>query len=382
MFRRILFGKLFVVRTGDSTTAVSVNDTTSNGTATAGNDYNATNGSINFAAGETIKYFNVPLLNDAITEGGEFLNLTLSSPTGATIQMPNPVRLNITEIKPVVQMPNWILSVASSGGLLSGKHVAGIASNTVNKELYIATDTGRLQNTKELYFDLFKVDTSGNQNQIDRYFIPHNDLVNLEFNPADGQVYTIGTDKVVYRINLANGNLSVFNSSIGVTFFRYGLEFNAANELIFMPENNPNSFYRVNSGSGLIAFGNVTADHNSNYGTRFGIQLDGDYVIYPDGTAASNPRITEVNKTSFAFNYLSPTNVRTLGSAFGHPIGAVNPVNGDVYSSGGNFGLGSSVILFTNGASSLTELSGATVPFVTKIGNDTLMDLTIFRQKA
>ncbi len=366
-----------VVRTGDSTTAVSVNFATSNGTATAGNDYTATNATINFASGETLKYVNIPLLNDAITEGGEFLNLTLSSSTGATIQTPNSVRLNITEIKPRLEMPNWTLTVASSGGLLSGKHLAGIAANTTNKELYVATDTGQLQNTEELYFDLYKVDTNGNQSQIGRYFIPHYDLVNLEFNATDGQIYTIGTDKVVYKINPANGNLSVFNSNIGLTFFRYGLEFNAANELIFMPENNPNSFYRVNSGSGLTTLGSVTADNNSNYGTRFGIQPDGDYVIFPDGTAASNPRITEINKTSFAFNYLSPTNIRTLGSAFGHSIGAVNPVTGDVFSSGGNFGNGSSVILFTGGASSLAvknknKFAGTTVPFVTKIGNNTI----------
>jgi hypothetical protein len=369
------FGQIGIIRTGDSSVAVSVNVATSNGTATAGSDYTATNETINFAVGETLKYVNIPLVNDGIAEGIEYFNVTLSSSTGAVITGVNPVRMHLTEIKPQIENPAWNLSVVASGGLLAGKHIAGIALNSVNKDLYVATDTGFLQNTEELYFDLFKIAPNGIQTLIGRYFIPHYDLVNLEFNSVDGQIYTVGTDKVVYKINPTNGLFSVFNSNIGLVFYRCGLEFNAAGQLIFMEDTNPNNFYRVNSGSGLTLLGSVTADNNSNYGTRFGIQPDGDYVIYPDGTAASNPRITEINKNTFAFNYLSPTNVRTLGSAFGHSIGAIDNFTGDVFSSGGNFGKGSSVILFTNGASSLANnraMAGATVPFVTRIGNNTV----------
>jgi hypothetical protein len=364
-----------VQRTGDATAAISVNVATSNGTATAGSDYTAVNTTLNFVAGETSKSFNVPILDDAVTEGTQYLNLTLSNPIGATIETPNPVRLNISEIKPQVQLPNWTLSIISSGGILMGKHLAGIAFNPTNKDVYIASDTGQLQNAEEIYFDLFKIDSSGNQTQIGTYLVPHYDLVNLEFNPTDGLIYVAGTDRVVYRINPANGAISVFNSNLGLTFFRNGLEFNSAGELIFMPEGNPNSFYRVNAGSGLTLLGSVTADNNSNYGTRFGIQPDGDYVIYPDGDVESNPRITQVNPNSFAFNYLSPTNVRTLGSAFGHSIGSINPENGDIFSSGGNFGLGSSVIQYTNGANSLQSnkvMAGETVQFITNIGNSTV----------
>ena len=61
---------------------VTVDYATSDGTATAGNDYTATSGTLTFAAGETMKTVSVPVLDDAHDEGEENLTLTLSDPTG------------------------------------------------------------------------------------------------------------------------------------------------------------------------------------------------------------------------------------------------------------------------------------------------------------
>lgn len=71
-----------VVRTGGSNGAVTVNYATSNGTATAGTNYTATQGTLNFAGGETSKTFSVQVLNNVNIDGNKTVNLTLSTPTG------------------------------------------------------------------------------------------------------------------------------------------------------------------------------------------------------------------------------------------------------------------------------------------------------------
>ena len=64
------------------TGAVTVEYATSDGTATAGEDYTATSGTLTFAAGETQKTVPVPVLDDAIDEGEETLTLRLSNASG------------------------------------------------------------------------------------------------------------------------------------------------------------------------------------------------------------------------------------------------------------------------------------------------------------
>ncbi len=65
--------------------AVSVRYATSNGTAVAGADYEASSGALRFEAGQTRKTVRVPVLNDTHDEGSETLTLTLSRPFGAQL---------------------------------------------------------------------------------------------------------------------------------------------------------------------------------------------------------------------------------------------------------------------------------------------------------
>ena len=62
---------------------VTVDYATSDGTATAGADYTATSGTLTFAAGETTKTVNVPVLDDTVDEGSETFTLRLSNVAGA-----------------------------------------------------------------------------------------------------------------------------------------------------------------------------------------------------------------------------------------------------------------------------------------------------------
>ncbi|HEX7314813.1 MAG TPA: Calx-beta domain-containing protein [Pyrinomonadaceae bacterium] len=72
-----------VTRTQGSTSgAASVDYATSDGVAKVGLDYVAANGTLDFAPGETVKSFDVQLLNDTIDEDTQGFNVTLNNPTG------------------------------------------------------------------------------------------------------------------------------------------------------------------------------------------------------------------------------------------------------------------------------------------------------------
>ena len=64
---------------------VTVNYATSNGTAAAGSDYTASNGTLTIQAGSTTGTITVPILDDSVDEANETFTVTLNSPTNATI---------------------------------------------------------------------------------------------------------------------------------------------------------------------------------------------------------------------------------------------------------------------------------------------------------
>jgi hypothetical protein len=71
-----------LVRTGATTGTVSVTASTSNGTAGAPADFALVTASVTFGDGENVKTFTVPIVNDALVEGNETVNLALSNPLG------------------------------------------------------------------------------------------------------------------------------------------------------------------------------------------------------------------------------------------------------------------------------------------------------------
>jgi hypothetical protein len=79
-----LAASITVTRTGTNLAGcVDIAYATSNGTATSGADYTATSGTLTFAAGVTSMAFTVPIVNDAILESAETVNLTLTVPAGS-----------------------------------------------------------------------------------------------------------------------------------------------------------------------------------------------------------------------------------------------------------------------------------------------------------
>lgn len=88
---------LSVTLSAPSGQQVTVSYATSNGSATAGTDYSAANGTLTFAPGETNKTITVALLDDNLDEPNETVNATLANPTNAALGAPNPATLTLLD---------------------------------------------------------------------------------------------------------------------------------------------------------------------------------------------------------------------------------------------------------------------------------------------
>src|SRR6185436_2800878 len=75
-----------VTRTGDVSSALSVNYSTADGTAIAGSDYTAASGTLNFAPGELSKTVFISIIDDNLFENAdETFTFNLSNPTGGAL---------------------------------------------------------------------------------------------------------------------------------------------------------------------------------------------------------------------------------------------------------------------------------------------------------
>ena len=86
-----------VVLSVPATTTVTVDYATTDGTAIAGSDYVATTGTLTFVPGETVKYIPIVILDDAVPEPSETLNITLSHPAGCLLDTTSTAVLTILD---------------------------------------------------------------------------------------------------------------------------------------------------------------------------------------------------------------------------------------------------------------------------------------------
>jgi hypothetical protein len=95
---------LTVVRSGVSNRPTTVSYATSSDTATAGSDYTATNGTVTFAAGETSHTIHIPILRDAVNDGGEKFSVVLGGVQSGELGTASTSTVTITQetTRPVV----------------------------------------------------------------------------------------------------------------------------------------------------------------------------------------------------------------------------------------------------------------------------------------
>jgi hypothetical protein len=87
---------LVVQRAAGSEGRATVEYATSDGSATAGEDYTPVSGMLDFAAGETSKTVNVPITNDGAVEGPETFSLTLTDATNGAYVAPGVATATVT----------------------------------------------------------------------------------------------------------------------------------------------------------------------------------------------------------------------------------------------------------------------------------------------
>jgi hypothetical protein len=91
------FRVVTLTRSNDTSDAATVDYATSDGTADHRKDYGQTLGTLAFGPGETSKSFTVFVSDDALAEGAETINLTLSNPVGATLGATTTATLTISD---------------------------------------------------------------------------------------------------------------------------------------------------------------------------------------------------------------------------------------------------------------------------------------------
>lgn len=100
---------LTVNRIGSITGAASVSFATQSGTATSGADFTATNGTLNWPAGDgSTRLINVPIIDDTVAESTETFTVVLGNVIGTTIGS-GTATVNIADNEPGVFPPNCVL---------------------------------------------------------------------------------------------------------------------------------------------------------------------------------------------------------------------------------------------------------------------------------
>ena len=134
-----------------STKVITVGYATSNGTATAGQDYKATSGTVTFAPGVTSQTINVSVVGDTTVEPDETFAVTLSNPSGATLTRPSATGTIVGDdvAPPTVSIAN---STANEGNSLSsnmGFTVSLSKASTTPITVRYATSNGTASSGKD-----------------------------------------------------------------------------------------------------------------------------------------------------------------------------------------------------------------------------------------
>jgi len=123
-----------VNRVNPNTGTVSVSYSTSDGTATAGSDYMATNGILTFLDGEASKTIAIPILEDTLVEGDETVFLTLTNATSGAVLLD-------TNNLPVSSLTSVLTIIDNDAGLRFSSPTYSVSESGVQATINVLRTT-------------------------------------------------------------------------------------------------------------------------------------------------------------------------------------------------------------------------------------------------
>jgi len=339
------------IRTGETSGAVGVDYSVSDGTATAGVDYQTVSGTLNWADGDgSSKTFVIPILDDAAVENDETVNVSLSNVTGGA-SLGAPVSATLTISDDDVPNPGLIrLSAAAYSAGEDGGTATIIVSRIVGSDGTVAVDYATSNGTASSGADYQSATGTLNwadgelSNQsftitlVDDAIMEGDETVNISLSNVAGAalgdpqdaVLTIVDDEVaspgVVQFSASSYDVGEGGSSISISVTRSG-----------------------------GASGAVTVDYSSSNGTATAgsdYQAASGTLNWPDGDASAKTFLVSIlndsaeeNDETVALNLSVPTG----GVAIGTPASATLTIVDDDTTRQPSSGGGSTGYFFVTG---------------------------------
>ena len=223
-----------VTRTVDLIGTVTVNFSTSNGTANQGQDYGHTAGTLTFGPGVASQTFQVPIIDDTVAEPPETVNLQLFGATnGATLGGQQSATLQINDNDATsdiyaVTVSNNLLRFKSDApaattfigpitGLQSSEQVVAIDVRPTNGQLYALGNvggTGRLYtiNPTTATATLVSVLAADPSDATSPYAALSGTAFDIDFDPVADRLRVVSDADQNLRVNPANGRVITDNN--------------------------------------------------------------------------------------------------------------------------------------------------------------------------
>jgi large repetitive protein len=187
--------------------SISVDYATSNGSATAGADYTAATGTLNFAPGVLTQTITIPIAEDLIFEGNENFLVNLSNAVNAQITVPTGTGTIIdNEVAPTISVNN--VTVAESGGFaVYTVSQSGVSSTNTNFFLGLINGTATLGQD---YTNSIQISTDGGLSWITASSgsIPAGNTSVLVRVPVTDDTVFEGNETFTLTANVTSGNTS------------------------------------------------------------------------------------------------------------------------------------------------------------------------------